>query len=987
MTSDEQSWPFVIDELPLELQPQAEKVAKLLWQSLNTAQQHLLLNHIRKAPSLAQQLLTAIVGSEYLANACCREPELLLHWLLTDVAFVPITPIKIIDAINTACSDALTLVEFDRLLRRMRRRFMVGIYWRDLNNLSELKETTAAMTALAEVCIQQVVDFHYRALVEIHGQPIGLDSQAVQQMLVIGMGKLGGGELNVSSDIDLLFVFPESGQTDHANKSIDNQTFFNVLGQRVIKSLSEFTPDGFVFRVDMRLRPYGQSGALCSSFIALENYYESQGRDWERFAAIKARVVACVSLPDETYSLQRERLITDQFHSILHPFVYRKYIDFSMIESLRQLKNLIVQEVKRNNQQDDIKLGAGGIREIEFIVQVNQLIRGGRDPYLQHRNLIAVLQLLGEKNIIQQVVSQRLIQSYEFLRKLEHLIQAFNDQQSHNLPQAEADLTRLSWLLGFKTKQQFLEDLSEVRRFVGQEFQQVIAVNESAVATSVDGCDWVLAWQALENGFSRVAQNFVDANNIVHQLHVFKSSRHVLSLSVGARSKLDQLMPQLLCVIAASNEPDRAFALTLKWLDSIVNRTQYLDLLLENHHVLGTLIDLFLASRWALNALTQMPILLDELLYPEYLAAQPDKARLQDDLRQRFLRLNPDDEESAMETLRHFRVSHNFHVAVAELSGHLNLMQVSDYLSFTAEVVLEQVLQLAWQQLTARHGLPNDLGQTQQPKFLIVGYGKLGSLEMSYRSDLDLVFIYDADPQGETNGPRPLDNQTFYTRLGQKIIHQLNLRTLSGPLYEVDMRLRPSGNSGLLVSSISAFSRYQANDAWTWEHQALVRARPITGNAALAKAFINIRSSVLGQSRVLDILRKEVADMRLKMRVHSGSGRQKPQNIETDQQFHLKQDEGGVVDIEFMVQYAVLAYSHRYPAVCKWTDNVRIINSLQTHGLITDEQAQTLTEIYQTYRKISHRLTLEHCSPPIVDGAEFTQQRKQVQSLWNEMFI
>jgi len=939
------------DFLPHSLRAVATQSISQLWESLTPHHQIALNGALKQTDGLDKQLVKALIGSEYIKESCCRDPQLLFSWLLSDVPFAPITPVKIIDAINMTCADDMSLDDFNRLIRKLRRRFMTGIFWRDLNQLADFNETAQAVTALAEVCIQQALDVNFKDCVKKYGMPIGKDSGLAQQMLVVGMGKLGGGELNVSSDIDLMFVFDEGGQTDHPKKPIDNQLFFNRLGQQLIKSLAQVTAEGFVFRVDMRLRPYGQSGALCSSFLALENYYQSQGRDWERFAAIKARIVACAQLPDAIMSIDQEIKSRENFYQLLKPFVYRQYIDFSMIESLRQLKAMILQEVNRKNMQDDIKLGAGGIRELEFIAQTFQLIRGGRDNRLQTRHFLSTLSQLAKLQILNQEVSEQLAQAYIFLRTVEHFLQAYKDEQTQTLPTDEQGLFRLAYLLGFDSTALFLEKLNGVRDVVTDEFEQVINSPMSEPADDEIDEPWRLLWEQVGSSaieFDDSTHRFVNADGLAKQLDDFKKNRHVAILSANAREKLDRFMPVLLKGLSDSRAPDRALARVLPWVDSIVNRPQYLALFLENPQVLKFLIDLFLSSRWVVETLTTIPVLLDELLYPERLLSLPDKSQLQSELRQRFLRLDPNDEELAMETLRHFKVAHNLHAAAMELSGRLSLMQVSDYLSFTAEVVLEQVLLLAWQALTERHGYPPDLEDPSLPHFLIVGYGKLGGLEMSYGSDLDLVFIYDADAQGMTNGERPLDTPTFYMRLGQKIIHQLNVRTVSGPLYEVDMRLRPSGNSGLLVSSIKAFARYQHEDAWAWEHQALVRARPIAGDAALAKAFIAVRKAVLAKPRDQGQLKAEVADMRQKMREHLGSGHQKGSKKKVNDQFHLKQDQGGVVDIEFMVQYAVLA----------WAD--------------------LLIEHYQTYRKLSHRLSLEQAQSSLVDAADVAIQRRDV---------
>ncbi|MGH1486209.1 MAG: bifunctional [glutamate--ammonia ligase]-adenylyl-L-tyrosine phosphorylase/[glutamate--ammonia-ligase] adenylyltransferase [Cellvibrionaceae bacterium] len=979
--------------IPALLQEEGSRRSGKLLHGLDDGQRQRLDTFLSKNPELAEQLIKAILGSEYILESCCHNADLLFHCLLADAPFSALTPVKIFDAVETACSDELTLDELDRRLRRLRRRFMVELYWRDINKLADFAEVSQAMTAMAEAFIQQALDYHYKLLADKHGIPMGAESQQAQPMLVIGMGKLGGAELNVSSDIDLIFAFPESGKTNHANKPIDNQKFFILLGQGLIKTLNEVTADGFVFRVDMRLRPYGQSGALVSSFAALENYYQTQGRDWERFAGIKARVVACTRLSDSTLTgkIKKETIekeSTDNFYKILLPFVYRKYIDFSMIESLRQLKIMIIQEVRRKGLQDDVKLGAGGIREIEFIAQSFQLIRGGRDTRLQQRNLLVVLDQLDELNNLEEDVAEKLKEAYLFLRKTEHMLQAAQDAQTQRLPVDEQAQKILAWLLGFSSWSIFYQQLETYRQFVSATFQQVIAEPEDKPLVNYQVLpEWQTLWLELDETFDEATSavleqhQYNDADTAIEVLHAFKKSRNVLSLSSVAREKLDLFIPQLLHVIGEMDEPDQALNRLLKWLEAIVTRTSYVLLLLENPQVLKHLTTLFSASSWIAQTLTQMPSLLDELLYPETLYSLPEKEALRDELRQRLLRIEADDVEAHMEMLRYFRLAHNLHVAACEVAGSLPLMKVSDYLTMTAEVILEQVLQLAWQSLTQRHGYPSGVND-ESPQFLVVGYGKLGGIEMSYSSDLDLVFIYDADTQGMTDGEKPLDNQTFYTRLGQKMIHILNTRTLSGQLYEVDMRLRPSGNSGLLVSSLSSYSRYQEKDAWIWEHQALVRARPVAGDHRLGIRFEDLRRAVLCLTREPEPLKAEVVKMREKMREHLGTSVKSRKNQLEIDEFHLKQDAGGIVDIEFMVQYAVLAWSHQQPALSEWTDNIRILESLQNHDLIDHQQASQLIEIYQSYRKYSHRLALQQKESSVIEGDLFAEERQKVKALW-----
>ncbi len=1038
---------------PDNLQEPARQVIAKLLDCLDDEQVERLITVLDAESLLKEQLLKALMGSEYILTSCISDPNVLFHHLLSDAPFSPITPVKIFDAVETACSDDLSIDEFNVLLRLLRRRFMVMLYWRDINNLADFNEVSAAMTALAEVFIQRALDFNYKLLVKKHGFPIGRETGQIQPMLVIGMGKLGGEELNVSSDIDLIFAFPESGKTEKKYsdnhlpiKSIENQQFFIFLGQRLIKSLNEVTQQGFVFRVDMRLRPYGDSGPLVSNFASLENYYEAQGRDWERFASVKARVIACSttivgSLPD-TAALNKqlneqrlfEREAVDNFYGILKPFVYRKYIDYTMVESLRNLKAMIVQEVRRKRLQDNVKLGKGGIREIEFIVQSFQLVRGGRDQELQARNLLKVLCYLGECNYLSEEVVSDLENSYTFLRKIEHSLQAVSDSQTQCLPVDETSCERLAWLLGFSGWNDFLRCLDKHRDVVDIEFERVFSDKDTEQDNADADSPWGLLWTLLREKTSAelsdvgIASGDIKSDShkgkyewvqthfdesltldedilypLIDRLVLFKSNRRVVGLSENAQKKLDILMPTLLTVLLSHGEVKthderdpinneqvvELIARVLNWLESIVMRTSYLSLLIENLQIIKHLLTLFKASSWVVETLTQIPALLDELLNPDTLYSLPEKEALRDELRQRLLRLEPDDLEGQMEVLRYFKLAHYLHVAACEITASLPLMKVSDYLTLIAEVVLEQVLSFAWQGLVARHGCPEGTTESE-PHFLVVGYGKLGGIEMSYSSDLDLVFIYDGSSQGETDGPRPLDYQTFYTRLGQKMIHMMNTRSMSGQLYEIDMRLRPSGNSGMLVTSLAAFERYQKQEAWVWEHQALVRARAVAGDSALAARFSELRREILCQPREHNELKAAVIEMREKMRGHlddvgKANNRDRKNSTEVDE-FHLKQGAGGIVDIEFMVQYAVLAWSAKMPGLCQWTDNIRLLESLHNLGLLDATQSQQLIDIYQLYRLQGHCLALQQNQSSVIKAAPFTKEREQIRHLWNYFF-
>lgn len=1029
--------------LPENLRTEGENVSASLLSVLGDNEVERLLDILSHNDALAPQLAKALVGSAYVLESCRRYPDLLFHWLLTDTPYQPLSAVRIVDMAELSCCDCQTVAELDKALRQLRRRLMVAVIWRDLNGLSDFTEVCQSMTAMAEACIQQAVDFHYRELAEKHGTPIGDLSHLPQQLLVLGMGKLGGGELNVSSDIDLIFAFPEKGETNHPSRAMDNQQFFTRLGQRVIKTLNEVTVDGFVFRVDMRLRPYGQSGALVSSFASLENYYQTQGRDWERFAAIKARVVACSTLPDMVQSLALQHDAVAALEDILQPFTYRKYTDFSVIESLRKLKAMIVQEVRRKGMETNVKLGAGGIRELEFITQAFQLVSGGREPELQERHWLTVLEQLRIQEVFDVELTAKLREAYLFLRKTEHAIQAYQDQQTQQLPNANKQQQILAWLMGFTGDNNwvdFCEHMKGLRDIVSEQFQLVIADPDDVTEQLVDDdvSMWLSLWlecEEVSEANRDVQSEFIDflqaqayqsPESVIRAVVHLRESWAVKQLSSQRRELLDALMPQLLVIATQVEQSDITLLRLIEWLSKIVGRSSYLSLLLENPQALTHLAVLFEGSVWVAELMAKMPALLDEMLDMVNLYTLPTKAELQDELRIRLLRTEPDDVEQVMEVLRYFKLSHCLRVAASELSERLPLMKVSDYLTWIAEVVLEQVLLLAWQQLALKHGVPTEgvSGQgvsdqaslglpvgLERSGFIIVAYGKMGGIELSYSSDLDLVFIYKADAQSMTNGDKPLDAQTFYTRLGQKIIHILNTRTLSGPLYEVDMRLRPSGNSGLLASSIQAFARYQDKEAWTWEHQALVRARPIVGDAALTAEFITLRRSVLERPREPVELQKAVVEMRQKMREHlgtaggHGSSRRQTTNVisqhaeqntadDKNVLFHLKQDAGGIVDIEFMVQYAVLAWAHQQPALSEFTDNIRILEQLQINSDVSADinadQTALLCDIYRAYRAVTHRLALQE-QPSLIEKEQLDntfasyhlrERQQQVQDLW-----
>ena len=944
-------------------------------------EQTALLGRLSSTTSVHPAFLRAVGNSEFVQQQLEKNPEL-MACMIDGTINAPRNFEHYLSDCTKRLQNCDSPEELNQALRQLRNTAMTGIIWRDFNRLVDTLQTTQELSWLAEICIQQAMDFHYKLLVEKHGEPKNREGE-VQPMLVIGMGKLGAGELNLSSDIDLIFAYPDTGETD-GQRPLSNQEFFIHLGKALIQSLDNTTADGFVFRVDMRLRPFGQSGALVSHFSALEDYYQTQGREWERYAMIKAKVVA---------STHKNTDISDgaitTLKQLITSFTYRRYVDFSVIEALRDLKQKINQEVARRKLTHDVKLGAGGIREIEFIAQAFQLIRGGRDTQLQDNRLMLILPLLEELNCLPKGKAAELIEAYKFLRNTEHAIQGFQDKQTQKLPDDPDQQRGIAQVLGFDDWPSFSHKLGQFQQTVKTEFAEVIASPDDKPEAELSGdCDWSCIWQDALEPDSYIAllqeHNHEDPVKSLEELESLRMCSNVATMQPASRQRLDAFMPRLLAALANTTTPTATLTRIVQLVKAVARRSAYLLLLIENPGALKQLVKLTSESVWFAEELATRPALLDELLDLRTLYRATDKAELVDELRRTMLRINEDDLEEQMEALRYFRSAHALRVAACEISGALPLMKVSDYLTWLAEALLNYTLNAAWQQMTDKHGYP-DGDERSTPNFIVLGYGKLGGIELGHGSDLDLVFIHNANPMGATDGDardkKPLDNQTFYMRLGQKMIHMLNTRMSSGELYEVDMRLRPSGNSGMLVSTLKAFEKYQQTEAWTWEHQALVRARVVAGDSALAQQFNDVRACILCQERELGKLKTDVREMREKMRAHLGSDKL---NSGTHA-FHLKQDRGGIVDIEFMVQYAVLAWAHKVPALTQYTDNIRILESLAQSNLMSAQEVDKLTEAYKAHRSLGHRLTLQK-QPSLIQAGNLDEDvklaREAVAQLW-----
>ncbi len=917
-------------------------------------------------PAIAESLPKVWACSEFVARSCVRQPNLLSDLAAGDLELA--YPADGMRARARACLDGVTDIgDLEARLRRFRTREMVRIAWRDLAGWAELGETLRDLSQLAEVCIDEALGHIYRWQCDTWGTPRDARGEP-QRLVVLGMGKLGGEELNFSSDIDLIFCYPQLGETDGARRRSTDE-FFTAVGRKLIRVLDAPTPEGRVFRVDMRLRPYGDSGPLVMCFNAMEMYYQSQGREWERYAMIKARVVG------GDYQRGQELL------AMLRPFVYRRYLDYGALESLRELKSMIMREVNRRGLTDNIKLGRGGIREIEFVGQAFQLIRGGRNKALQQRQILPVLACLRDDGQLSDDAARGLIAAYRFLRLAENRLQAIDDRQTHELPRDELDRARLAYAMGFPDWSAFLAQLNAHRQIVQQQFDKVFAEPQAASEESAEehlGAVWLSDLTEEEAAELLGKAGFKDPAEAGRRLAALRNGASCRSLSANGRRRLDRLMPLLISAAAGTANPDETLARLLHLIDTVARRTAYLALLVEHPMALSQLVQLVAASPWIARYLTRHPLLLDELLDPRTLYAPASGKELISDLHARLNALD-DGLEQQMEALRQFKQSNYLRVAAADISGAVPLMVVSDHLTEIAETTLRTVLELAYRYVGERYGRPwcVENGVGREPSFCIVAYGKLGGIELGYGSDLDLVFLHDSrGEQQMTRGERPVDNQVFFVRLAQRIIHILTTPTPGGVLYEVDTRLRPSGKSGLLTTSLDAFADYQRTQAWTWEHQALVRARVVAGPEPLAQRFESVRREILSRPRDVSELRREVREMRERMRNQLGS--------KTGEGFDLKQDRGGIADIEFMVQYGVLANASSCPGLLRYTDNIRLLDELSRTGWLTGEQAALLADAYRAYRSCVHRRTLQEL-PARVEADAFAELREPVAGLWHRL--
>jgi glutamate-ammonia-ligase adenylyltransferase len=838
-----------------------------------------------------------------------------------------------------AFQAAFDEAELARQLRLLRRHVMAHIIIRDLARASDLAEVTRTITLLADFAVNTALDFAHAHCVGLYGRPLGRHSGTPQHLSVVAMGKAGGYELNVSSDIDLIFVYPEAGDTD-GRRERSNQEFFTKVGQKLIALLNDITGDGQVFRVDMRLRPDGDAGALVLSETALEQYLITQGREWERYAWIKGRVLTPFA---------------NDISALVRPFVFRKYLDFNAYEAMRSLHKQIRQEVSRKGMADNVKLGAGGIREVEFIAQIFQLIRGGQVRSLQCKGTQEALCELAQLGILEADTVAVLLAAYRFLRDVEHRLQYWDDQQTQTLPTGAEQQEKLAASMGFADYTAFSQALSQHRQSVNRIFNDILTEPGDKQTQQHPLDDVWHNTDSAETG-DLLQQHGFQAAQILPRLHNIRQSSKYRQLSSHAQQRFDTLVPQLAIAAATQPNPDATLTRLLDFLEAISRRSAYLAFLHEHPEALAQLAALMSQSSWVAAYLQHHPILLDELLSDELSAIDTQWQTRANELARRLHDCG-DDVEAKMDVLRRFQHAQTFRLAVQDLAGLWTIEALSDQLSALADLLLQQALNHVWQSLNKKH--------RDTLQFAIIGYGKLGGKELGYASDLDLVYVYDDDHP---------DAADTYARLARRLTSWLTAPTGAGVLYEVDLRLRPNGDAGFAASHINAFARYQRENAWTWEHQALTRARGVAGDTALIARFDTIRQEILTRPRPLAALKTDIIAMREKMFA-----------THPPLDSNVKYARGGVVDVEFIVQYLILAHARQYPQLLQNYGNIALLSMAADAALISETLAESSRTAYRHYRKQQHNTKLRDAVHAEADS-ELRAHYHTVKALWLAVF-
>ncbi len=944
------------------------KILKIRLDSLQQSIEKVKLE-INLKPDLHHELSNVLLFSEFIALSFIKKPQIFHELIKSNDLYKSYSQHTYITRIEKSVSKEMDLAEIKTTLLQIKLYEIIRIAWRDLTKKAKLEETLEDISNLADAILDTAMASIYDKNCRRYGIPVDHEGN-FQRIIVLGMGKLGAKELNFSSDIDLIFIYPEDGYTNGENIIFSGE-FFTKLCRMFLKFFSSTAQEINFYRIDTRLRPYGDGGPLVMSSAGFEEYYQAQGREWERYAMIKARPVA--GDIEAGFKLLKT----------MNSFIYRRYFDYGSFDSFRDMKHRITLQVKSKKLKNNIKLGAGGIREIEFFGQLFQLIRGGVEPKLQERKILNVLDLLQSHNCIDESTKQDLQKSYKFLRLVENRLQIYGDRQTHDIPEKSDQKTILALSMGYDAWNLFNKDLNDHMQRVHHHFNQML-LSKDKEEPDRETHELKELWDNINDpqfmADPKIIGRFKEPDRILSVLRSLEAHPNTKRLTPNGRHKLARLVPILIKKIGRHKDPDAILSKLIDLIVTIERRTCYLSLLIENSGALETLITLAQKSPWIITFLANHPALLDELMHPGTLYSPPDKKALDKEMETRMSAIPSNDLEFLLEQLCIFRQINYLRVAAADVSGNYPLMKVSDHLTYIAQTVLVQVLQISWNIVAHKYGIPGGISgeNIDHCGFAIIAYGKVGGFEMGYKSDIDIVFLYDAD-QGTTQGAeKSIENIRFYSNIGQRIINALTMHTPAGTLYGADMRLRPGGNSGMIVSHIDAFEDYLKNQAWTWEHQALIRTRPVAGDKKLYLKFDKIREQVLTATRDRGILKKEVSDMRERMRQDRLKFKKGF--------FDLKQSRGGIVDIEFLVQYLILKNAHTNPDITIWTDNIRLLESLDTEAIITAQMSEQLQKAYIVMRKAVHELNLQEKNLQVPQN-EFAAIFKNVMELYDQYLL
>lgn len=958
--------PFNIKPDPLNL-PKLPKLLQTHAQNQYDRLKNKIPEEIFAKFSARPDFLYVLAMSDFIANTLFSYPKECCELLDAQALDTPCFKEDLTETVNRIIVPALSDFEFKKRLRVLRRTRTFVIAWRDLCGMAELDEVMQALSNLAEQIVLRTIEVVRMSFRRVWGDALCADGSPMP-LLTYGMGKLGGQELNFSSDIDLIFAYPEDGETQGGTRSISFREFFTRIVQRSANFLSDLTVDSFCYRIDLRLRPFGDAGPMVSTFDGMATYYETQGRTWERYALVKARLLG-------GYYVYRE--YGPELVDLLRPFVYRRYLDYGAVQSLRKLKHMIEAELRRKRRVNNFKLGEGGIREIEFIAQVFELMRGGRYEELRERSLRKTLIVLADLELLPSEVALKLDDAYVYLRRLENVIQEFSDMQTQTLPDNELGKMRVLLAMNKNSYEEFLQELSQIMSFVHEEFCHVVSDDghdeENVVGIDLWGSNY--SQDELSDDLKEYMKDPDDSQELSREIIALKKNLQRFPVGPVGRRTLVHLMPKIILEICKEENSSKLFKKVAGLVEQVATRTPYMQLLSDNNFVLQRFIKLIKENVFASELVTAHPILLDELLIPQVYKEPPSAEKNLLRLQERLLRVENDDLEEQMEELRLFKKIMIFRIAMSDKARTLPVMKVSDALTWLAEAIVKELLILAWNQTTAKYGVPPDCS-ADDPGMAVIAYGKLGGIELGYKSDLDMVFICE-NTQESTIGERSVPCARFYQKLVQRLLHLSVTRTAGGILYDLDMRLRPDGDSGLLISDIKAFEHYQKNRAWTWEHQALVRSRPIAGSKRVISEFNRIRNEVLRTPRDPIKLKNDVLEMRNKMRQHLDRGK--------DKLFDLKQSAGGMVDIEFIAQYLLLREAPLHSGMVLWSDNVRIFDECARLNILDETLCVKLKDAYLSLRDSYHQISLADL-PRLVAYEHRPPVCYEIVKIWKEIF-